>query len=129
MSPAPDRRVPRGVRKAELGPRDEERLATLGVALSFAVPLWIAQLRPLTATERARRGAQLARILSLGEKHDDVRGQHGAGPALFAVGEQARGASTGGPAAVFNALAEGLALGAFQPGGVTYLGQHWQVSP
>lgn len=100
----------------------------LATALSCAVPLWIDQVRALSAEDRQRRGVELSRIISLGEKHDEIRGQHGAGPALFAVGERARGNNVGGPAAVFNALAEGLALAAFQPGGVTYLGQHWEAT-
>lgn len=117
----------RDVRKAEYGARDEERMTILAVALSFAVPLWIEQVRGLGAEDRRLRGEQLSRIISLGEKHDDMRGQHGSGPALLVCGEQAKGANKGGPAVVFNALAEGLALMAYQPGGVTYLGLHWEA--
>lgn len=106
-----------------------DQQTTLAVALSCAVPLWIAQSRGLSPERRQERARELGRVVSLGEKHDEVRGQHGAGPALLANGELARGGNAGGPATVFNAVAEGLALAAFQPGGVTYLGLHWEASP
>jgi hypothetical protein len=32
-----------------------------------------------------------------------------------------------GTAEAFNHLAEGVALGAFQPGGITIFGHHWEV--
>lgn len=115
------------VRKGAFGERDEDRQWVLGIALSCAVPLWIDVVRHLTPEQRTARAAELARIISIGEKHDEVRGQHGAGPAILANGALAQGADVGGPAAVFNAMAEGFALGAFLPGGVTYLGIHWEV--
>lgn len=118
----------RDVRKAEYGARDEERATLLAVALSFAVPLWIEEVRGMTDEQRAARAHECSRIVSLGEKCDETRGQHGSGPALMACGEAARGANKGGPAAVFNATALGLAIMAFQPGGVTYLGQHWEAA-
>jgi hypothetical protein len=89
-----------GVRKAGYGARDDGRLIVLVDALSFVVPLWIEQVRPLSREQRQRRGEQLSR-----ERKE--------GP---------------GPAAMFNALAESLALAAFEPGGVTYLGLHWRAS-
>jgi hypothetical protein len=36
-----------------------------------------------------------------------------------------RGGKKGETAKAFNAMAEGLAIGAYQPGGVTFLGEHW----
>jgi hypothetical protein len=86
-----------GVRNAEYRPRDEYRLTQLAEALSFAVPLWIQQVRLRTAEEREQR--------------------------------QQRNQPNGGcRVAAFTALAECLALAAFDPGGVTYLGMHWSAS-
>ena len=101
----------------------------IDIALSAAVPLWIERVRGMTPRERAELAAAAARVIALGEKHDEVRGQHGAGPALLACGEKASGANAGGPAAVFNAIAAGLAVIAYQPGGVSYAGLHWEASP
>lgn len=98
----------------------------LGIALSAAVPLWIEQVRQLSGPERAKRALELARIISMGERNDELRGQHGSGPAILANGELARGRNEGGPEAVFNAIAEGLALASFLAGGTTYAGQHWE---
>lgn len=100
---------------------------TLAIALSCAVPLWLDRVRALSPEERAARAVACSRVISLGEKNDELRGQHGCGPALLACGEQPRGSNLGAPAAVFNALAEGLALAALLPGGVTYLGHRWEA--
>jgi hypothetical protein len=81
---------------------------TLTIALEAAVPLWIMQVAGLTADERAARGRAAAQIVA--SHGDDI---------LF------RGARSGDSAAAFNALAQGLALGAFQPGGITFAGHHW----
>lgn len=98
----------------------------LGVALSAAVPLHILEVRRLSPDARAARALECARIISFGERNDEMRGQHGAGPALLANGELARGPNAGGPGKVFDALAEGLALASFLPGGSRYLDLHWE---
>lgn len=117
------------VRADEYGKSDAERAAILSTALAFAVPFWIEDVRHLSEEERAKLAIECSRVISWGDKHDEMRGQHGSGPALFACGEASRGTNKGGPAAVFNALAKGLAIAALQPGGVRFLDQHWQVSP
>jgi hypothetical protein len=101
----------------------------MAIALSAAVPLWILEVRGWTQLERAERAAACAAIVSMGEKNDEVRGQHGAGPALLANGEVARGNNEGGPAAVFTAIACGLAILSYQPGGIFYAGRHWETKP
>jgi hypothetical protein len=83
----------------------------LSISLSAAVPLWIEQLRPLAPEQRLARASGLADIIA---EHGDII--------------QFRGGRKGDTAKAFNALAEGLAIGAFQPGGVTAFGQHWCVS-
>jgi hypothetical protein len=101
----------------------------LAIALSAAVPLWILEVRGWTQLERAERAAACAAIVSMGEKQDEVRGRHGAGPALLANGEIASGSNEGGPAAVFTAIACGLAILSYQPGGIFYAGRHWETKP
>lgn len=83
----------------------------LPVALSAAVPLWIEKLRPLAPEQRLARSSGLAGIIA---EHGDI--------ILY------RGGKRGESADAFNALAEGLGIGAFQPGGVTAFGQHWCVN-
>jgi hypothetical protein len=83
----------------------------LSISLSAAVPLWIEKLRPLTAEQRIARASGLSDIIAA---HGDI--------ILY------RGGKKGESAEAFNALAEGLAIGAFQPGGVTAFGQHFCVN-
>ena len=83
----------------------------LSISLSAAVPLWIEKLKPLTPEERIARASGLADIIAA---HGDI--------ILY------RGGKAGESAKAFNALAEGVAIGAFQPGGVTAFGQHWCVN-
>lgn len=83
----------------------------LPIALSAAVPLWIEKLRPLEPEQRLARASGLADVI--GSKGDII---------LY------RGGKKGESAKAFNALAEGLAIGAFQPGGVTAFGSHWCVN-
>ncbi len=80
----------------------------LPVALQAAVPLWIERVRHMTPGQRQARAAELADVIT--ERGDVI---------LY------RRARRGESAAAFNALAEALAIGAFQPGGVTVFGSHW----
>jgi hypothetical protein len=82
--------------------------------LRVAVPLWIEKVRGWSETERIRRAVICAQYI----------GSHG--DALqFRSKNTAR--STAGQA--FNRFAEGLAIAAFAPGGVTYGDQHWEAAP
>jgi hypothetical protein len=83
----------------------------LSVSLSAAVPLWIEKLRPLDPEQRIARASGLADIIA---SQGDI--------ILY------RSKKKGESAKAFNALAEGLAIGAFQPGGVTAFGQHFCVN-
>jgi len=90
----------------------------LRVSLSVAVPLWIERLRPLGPEHRQRRAQELATIVASegdrlmyktpAKRHKD-------------------GTRTRGTADVFNSLAEGLACLAYCPGGVTFLGEHFEA--
>ena len=83
----------------------------LSISLSAAVPLWIEKLRALEPEQRLARAGGLSDIIAA---HGDI--------ILY------RGGKRGESAKAFNALAEGLAIGAFQPGGVTFAGEHWCVN-
>jgi hypothetical protein len=80
----------------------------LPAALQVAVPLWIESLRQMSPEQRQARADELADVIA--ERSDSI---------LF------RGARHGESAAAFNALAEALAIGAFQPGGASAFGSHW----
>jgi hypothetical protein len=79
-------------------------------ALAAAVPLWILELQNMPfehITERAKVCSQI-----IAEKGDIL---------------QFGGEKTGDTAEVFNRFAEGVACLAFVPGGVTFLGDHWEA--
>jgi hypothetical protein len=82
----------------------------LAVALSGAVPLWIARHKHTPSEARMARARELADIIA--SKGDLI---------MF------KGGKKGETAAAFNALAEALALAAFQPGGVTFQDAHWDA--
>jgi hypothetical protein len=82
--------------------------ALLITALEAAVPLWIMQTAQLTPDQRSDRARTLATIIA--SQGDSI---------LY------RSLRPGGTAAAFNALAEGLALAAYQSGGITVAGRHW----
>lgn len=83
--------------------------SVLLIALQAAVPLHIVFMRDWTARERLDRARWAADEVAA---HGDV---------LLFGGE--RGAAAG----AFNALAKGLAVGAYQPGGIDFAGLHWCV--
>jgi hypothetical protein len=104
------------------GVDDEElRLLTLSIALSVAVPLWIEVVHLMSDEQRAEVAAECSAITSWGEKRDELRGRHGSGPARLTTG------MPGEIRDVFNAMALGLAVMAFAPGGVDHLGIHWEA--
>ena len=79
------------------------------MALGAAVPLWVFKLRQQPWKVLSKRAHECAHIVA--EKGDIL---------------QYRGKKPGETAAAFNALAEGLAILSFCPGGVTFLGEHWE---
>lgn len=84
----------------------------LAIALSAAVPLWIIELqcRPDLDKYLGERAPEIAALVA--ERADLL---------LF------RGKKKGEAARIFNATAEGIALLAFVPGGVTIFGQHYEM--
>lgn len=85
--------------------RTQPTLDTLAITLLAAVPLHILQLRGYDAQQRIAIAHQCADIVAA--HGDDL--QYG--------GTHCRTA--------FNALARGLAVAAYQPGGVTFADLHW----
>lgn len=83
----------------------------LKVSLSCAVPLWIERARRYTDAEFKKR-VELAGQ-KVAERGDII---------------QFRSRRAGQSAEAFNALAEGLALLAFCPGGVYFLGMHFEAN-
>lgn len=80
----------------------------LAISLSAAVPLWIEELRYLSELDRNALAHEAAQIVA--EKGDII---------------QYKSKKKGETAKAFNALAKGLAICAYQPGGVTFLGMHF----
>lgn len=81
----------------------------LRITLSAAVPLWVLRLRERPFAELLRRAPELGQVVA--EKGDVV---------------QFKGKKKGETAAAFNALAEGLAILSFMPGGVTFMEEHYE---
>jgi len=79
---------------------------TLSIALSCSVPLFVERWRDQTWGDRQRRARECAQIIA--EKGD-----------VLQFGGK-------GCAVAFNALAEGLAIASFVPGGVRFAGEHWE---
>lgn len=80
----------------------------LQTTLALAVPLWIERARTYPEDTRLARARECGQIVA-------SRGD------VIMFRDKKRGES----AKAFNALAEGIACAAFQPGGITFLGQHW----
>jgi hypothetical protein len=86
---------------------DDPRQITLVETLAFAVPLWMDEIRNLTDDQRIARARRCGAMVA--ERGDVL---------MF-------GGKAGKAAEVFNALAEGIAAAAYQPGGITFAGRHW----
>ena len=85
------------------------RESLLRISLQAAVPLWIMRLREQAREDVVARAHELAPVIA--EKGDVI---------------QFKSRVKGETARAFNALAEGIACCAFAPGGVTFLGDHWE---
>lgn len=87
---------------------DDPRDVALVESLAFFVPMWRDEIRDLTDEQRVARAKRCSSIVgSLGD--------------ALQFGSRQAGRVT----EVFNALAEGLACAAYQPGGITFAGRHW----
>ena len=85
--------------------------------LSVAVPCWIARHANTDPDERIRRANELGHLIA-----------HGPGiEAIADGGTRGRPRKPGNVAKTFNAIAEGVAIGAFGVEGISFAGCHWQV--
>lgn len=83
--------------------------------LVIAVPLWMDRLFLMSWEERDRRRSACLDVLA---------GSEADGVACLATGSHTKDGKVG---EAFNRLAEALALGALQPGGVTFMGMHFEA--
>lgn len=82
----------------------------LKISLSAAVPLWIERLKEQPYEQLIKRAGECGQIIA--EKGDML---------MF------KSSKRGETARAFNALAEALAILAFSPGGVTFVGLHFEA--
>jgi hypothetical protein len=90
---------------------DTPNAALLATMLEVAVPLWIERVRSMTPEQRLARAREAGQIVA--EKGDVL---------------QFRSKKKGESANAFNALAEGLAVLAFAPGGVKFMGLTFEAT-
>jgi hypothetical protein len=81
----------------------------MSTSLQVAVPLWIEEVRGWTVERRVATARESADVVA--SKGDVLQ----------------FGGKKGEAAEAFNALARGLACCAYQPGGITFLGDHYEV--
>jgi hypothetical protein len=109
---SPKRRRARSGNAGAAAPGAVAPTRLLMLSLEAAVPLWVERHRATAPEQRAERASALGSIVA-------YRGDH----ILFRTGRP------GQTAEAFNALAEGIALLSFQPGGVKFTGRHWESTP
>jgi len=85
----------------------------LQVHLALAVPIWIRHYADFAISDSQRRSRAAELAIFIAEHGDNVLYQ---------------GAKPGETADAFNRLAEAIAIAAYQPGGVTIFGQHWNAN-
>ena len=83
--------------------------ALMLMTLEVAIPIWVNSLKHLPWSYLAEQAGKCAGIVA--EKGDIL---------------QYRSSVKGETAKAFNALAEGLAILSFCPGGVKFMGRHWE---
>lgn len=110
--------------------REAQCRMTLVEALRGSVPMWMAHWWRWPPTIREARGRYCGQVV--GTFGDQIQWQSESRAAKVedegheGVGRIVRAGSPGTGEA-FNRLAEGLAIAAYQPGGVTAFGMHWEI--
>jgi hypothetical protein len=104
------------LRLLEVGSDAPRCAGLLAGMLDLAVPLWIVELRALTFEERAERARRGVQVIC---ESGDVL--------MYGSGIKPKAGQLGKTGEAFNAVACGLAALAYQPGGVKFLGRHWEV--
>lgn len=88
---------------------DDPTADLLRISLLAAVPLWALQMRWMEWSDLTTIADDCAQTIAA---HGDLL--------------MYRSKTRGGTAKAFNALAKGLAIASFVPGGITFLGDHWE---
>jgi hypothetical protein len=110
--------------------REAQSQMMLVEALRVAVPLWMAHWWRWPPAIREARGRHCGQLV--GTHGDQIQWHSKSRKARVmqeATDEQPAVVNAGSPgtAGTFNRLAEGLAIAAYQPGGVTAFGMHWEM--
>jgi hypothetical protein len=114
-------------RRAE---RDAQSRDAFVEALRAAVPLWMAHWWRWPPSIREARGRYCGQVVgTFGDRIQWPCRPHRPRVVQEATEDQEAIVHPGSPgtAEAFNRLAEGLAIAAFAPGGVTAFGQHWEM--
>lgn len=85
--------------------------------IGATVPMWIDQMRPWRPERRLLKARELADVIAFEQ----------CSAALCDPEARGTGKKAGGLAKAFNAIAQGLALIAFCPGGVVFGGHHFEA--
>lgn len=114
---------------AEPGPlAGEAQLWLLLVFLETAVPMWVSAAATWPAERLSREAREATSVLAHGAAA--LAGPAGAPPGPGVECSTAQDPAAGlSRAAVYDAIAKSLALGALAPGGVSWLGRHWCAAP
>lgn len=112
----------------------------LKIGLQCAVPLHIARVRELSDADRARLAMHAGEVIAHqgdnlmygssrkyghGAKQESRHKDQCADPKCWCKG---KGQPDYSPGELFNLLAEGIACAAYAPGGITFLGLHWEAT-
>lgn len=107
--------------------REAQYRMTLVEALRGSVPMWMAHWWRWPPAIREARGRYCGQVVgTFGDqiqwpcKGRKARVEPDTDPPIVLAGSP-------GTAGTFNRLAEGLAIAAYQPGGVTAFGMHWEI--
>ncbi len=108
----------RGKGRSEAGESAPSDFLLTGL-LAIAVPGWMDRLWPLSWAEKMRRRDACLAAMGITDDGDLLTG-------IAGLADPDVRAKKGQVANAFNRMAEGLALLALQPGGVTFMGMHWE---
>lgn len=101
--------------RIEASKQDLDPITT--ACLGVAVPMWIDRMRGWQSEARQETALELGDLIACSQ-----------GAAALSDPEARGTARKGELARVFNALAQGVAILAFCPGGITFAGHHWAVT-
>jgi hypothetical protein len=106
--------------------REAQYRMTLVEALRGSVPMWMAHWWRWPPAIREARGQVCGQVV--GTFGDQIQWPSKA-HAPRMLGDEGDVVWAPGTGEAFNRLAEGLAIAAYQPGGVTAFGMHWEMPP